>query len=76
MSLPTYMRSPLPYNYLRSPRVFPATPIYLSQDYDNDLLPMQAVSKQAARWYFASFMFCVTNLLLWMFLAIIMETYR
>ena len=45
-------------------------------DYDYDLLPMRAVDDATARWFFTSFMFTVTNLLLWMFLAIVMDTYR
>jgi len=37
---------------------------------------MQAVDKETAKFFFGSFMFLVTNLLLWMFLAIIFDYYR
>lgn len=36
---------------------------------------MAAVDVDAARFFFVVFMFTVTNLLLWMFLAIVMDMY-
>lgn len=43
--------------------------------YEYDSAALLAVAPAHARWYFGSFMFIATNLLLWQFLAILMETY-
>lgn len=47
---------------------------YLSYEYD--LVPMQSVDDQAGRLFHGSFMFIITNLLLWMFFAIVFDYYR
>jgi len=43
--------------------------------YDYDLTAMEAVDVDMGRFFFASYMLLVTNMVLWMFLAIFLESY-
>jgi len=51
------------------------TSIFRYMMYDYDLVAMEAVNVDMARLFFASYMLLVTNLILWMFLAIFLESY-